>query len=188
MKHQLTLTIPREDRAMSKRRPSAFRAFFFVLLCMFISIGLLVGGAWFSYAKTQQLSAIEMRDVALLHQEVATQNGNRAPYQANPQRNLPRPPVAARAPFGPAAVQQLYPNATPPARFQSSGVAQVQAGLGSPAAANPYDSFVAKIKNALDDDSREEAIDQARAALEKHYDNYIDNYEKQVKEDRKSVV
>jgi hypothetical protein len=175
---------------MSKRRSGALRAFFFVLLCMFISIGLLVGGAWYSYAKTQQRDANEMRVVALTQQNVAKQNAI-ATYPSelaqHPSTRVSFPPT--RAQFAPTPAQSLpnqtsdfgqQRNASP--NFQPPSIPRSPLTWRPTVAANPFDSFVAAIKNAEDDDSREEAIDQAKTALEKHYDNYIDNYEKQVNE------
>ena len=48
--------------------------------------------------------------------------------------------------------------------------------------ADPMQQFVEKIRDADTKEAKQEAIDQAKAALEKHYDKYIDGYEKQVDE------
>ncbi len=55
------------------------------------------------------------------------------------------------------------------------------------AGADPMSSFVQKIRDAEDDEEKQKAIAQAKAALEKHYDRYIDGYEKQVVEMEKRV-
>ena len=50
------------------------------------------------------------------------------------------------------------------------------------AGSDPMLSFIKKIQDAENEDDKQDAIEQARAALEKHYDRYIEGYQKQVDE------
>ena len=139
----------------SKRRP--FRSLKFVLFAVLIGAFLILPVSALLMAK---------QDVADAPPRVEFAN----------QKFFPRvqstAPTAPTAPFA-VTVPQVAPNpfGVPPysqfARFPQ---------------ADPMQSFVDKIRNAEDEDAKQDAIDQAKAALEKHYEKYIDAYEQQVDE------
>lgn len=169
---------------MSKKRaPGVFRAFSFVLFCMFVSISLLVVAALFSYAKAQQVADRPTKTVYPADSNIAASSSLRVAARQRPAAVRSSPALPAAAPV------QIANPASPfgPRTRTVDGVWSTGSRIGL-ARANSFESFANKIKSAEDDEARQEAIDQARAALEKHYDQYVDGYEKQVSQMEERVA
>lgn len=94
------------------------------------------------------------------------------------------PQFAVEMPAVPDAPMADFPIAAPLLANQNPFGVALQPDMQFPRLfnADPMRSFVEKIRDAKDKEAKQEAIAQAKAALEKHYDKYIAAYEQQVDE------
>ena len=103
------------------------------------------------------------------------------------------PPVAVDAPpIGPAATIRAAQPPRPtgnrlsfsqaPANPLGTTLVAPTSRVAGFAVSDPMDSFVKKIRDAKSEDDKQDAIEDARATLEKQYDRYLEGYQKQVDE------